>query len=282
MLSKIRQVPNRYYGAIAASLLLLAWSIDSFLQKTIGSVADAMNRSEAIQLRGDFEASVLHAVADIRDELMTLNQTNGNADSEKGGIPIEFTNINSGRNIRVNQYINRFQAFRLRAEITAAAYQGVGLPDEIEEKIDRSIDFLWALNTALSKKNQAIVKHIQGVMLGRKLDVVDANLTAPLSMGKPTQDDIDTLDQLYDRFWKINIQALRGMAQYTEDMASVSEEASLYVASRKKTYTNVSSAISVLYIVVFFLGSAITVLATIKKAHRESGAESEPVSRTDR
>jgi hypothetical protein len=264
---------TKYIGATAAALLLLAWSVDNLIQKKIDSISRVLDTASTAQLQVQFQTSVIHDLADLKAgiENFIIEQKQENAEPVARTVPTEFVDINSGQIHHMYQFTERMQDFRLAAELYQAIFYGVDLPAEIQEKISSGVEFYQRLNTELVLKQKEAQDFLRSVNLrkfgGKPLSGPEDMPEDPLP--EPTPEDLEVFDRLVAEYFEILENNVHATESIDSSMHDGFSEAMSYVGARRDTLSAVSSFISIAYILIFMVGSGLSILASISKSKEQ-------------
>jgi len=256
-----------YIGAVAASIILLAWSIDNLLQKKISRINQILVQANTAKLRHEFETSILHDVADVRDYIhnLEMDRQEKKETPKIRGVPLEFLNVSAGRMRPVYQLTGRMQYFRLAAELLQSTFIEVDLPKNIELEMSKAVKYYQTLNSNLAAKQGDIQDFIQTVVLrkfggNRPISIEDMPENP---YAEPTKQEIETLDRLLDEYFNIS-KVAEPMLEINQSKLYKAHAAAIsFISSRQKVYERASSIISILHIAIFLTGSVLAIIASI-------------------
>ena len=264
----------KYLGAIAAALLLLAWSVDNLLQKEIRAISQAMNQAERVKLQVEFQTSVLHDIADLRDDVRNYILKGNEKYFAKNGVPIEFQDLNAGRMMRMLQLTNRMEDFRLAAELCQSVFRGVDIPDDISQELNNAVKFFQKTSSDLIAKHgeaQDFLLQVRNRKFGAEIPGGIYNVI-PGSLPRPTQQDMQYFDKKVSEFWKLNEISAVDSEYYQRKLYEQFYKGVNYISSRHDRYVVGSNIISISYVVIFFIGSILSIIASLVKT-KKKGAD---------
>jgi hypothetical protein len=264
----LASIPAAYYGAIAAAILLLAWSVDNLIQKRIAATQRVLSEFQSAELQANYQRSTLHYIADIRALLNDITPDFPGDTPFDPDIPMEFQSINSGRIKIATDATLRMQDFRLAAEIRAGIFDGIDLPDDIQNGLNQAVSEWSDYTSSLSKQLGVINEFVQSVMLrrfGGRPPTFEEFRALQDTEDKPAREDTEKLDALFAEFWETFQAKGSTLSEWDQEITTATNRAALFVGKRQRQLHLVSRMISITYIGLFLIGSVVSVIAAIKR-----------------
>lgn len=263
-----KAIPLTYYGAIAATILLLAWTIDNLVNKRIAATRNVLDKFNSAQLQANYQRSTLHYLADIRSILNELTPDFPKDTKFDNTTPMEFQNLNSGRLKLATDATLRMQDFALAGKIQAGIFDEVDLPKDTRENLNKAVNGWQNYTSTLSIKLGEINDFARDVMLlkygGKPRSFEQLRQSNQTNSETPSQEDILKLDKLFDEFWDLHRNGFNG-GEWESRLNNATNKAAAYVYHQQKEMELVSKIISIAYLTLFVLGSILSIIAAINR-----------------
>jgi hypothetical protein len=254
-LKMIFQVPSlTQLTVIAGSLLLLAWSIDALITKDIETNLRALSEAEMANTTVQFQTTILDSIGHLDQNFeLFIRQYAEKEDEHFSKWKLKSL---ADQQIPVDMLKRQIGALSLRASLYQAAFSNVGLSTKTHDLLYDSASSIFHIQQDMDNCRLSYQQSIR--------TIANTSLAAKPS-AEPSEEQINRMREAGDKYFSDisiafrNVPTLAGKLQQGYNQAL--EEVNAQLIKKK----SISGIFQKIYIVVFALGSLISLYTGFKK-----------------